>query len=145
MRQCFLFLHYAAAKSHALIKHAASALRIFVRFLIAEGRCPPALDAAIPVIPHWRLSWLPRYLQPEEVERVVASCDSATALGKRDGAILLLLARPGLRAGDIVQLRLGDTDWKGARLHVCGKSKRETRLPLTQEVGDAVITYLRSA
>lgn len=143
LRQCFF--HYAADKSHALIKHAATALRMFVRFLIVEGRCPPGLDAAIPVIPHWRLSSLPRYLTPEEVERIVASCDSATALGKRDGAILLLLARLGLRAGDIVQLRLGDIDWKGAWLHVCGKSKRETRLPLTQEVGDALITYLRTA
>jgi integrase/recombinase XerD len=143
LRQCFL--NYAAGKSHVSIKHAATALRMFVRFLIAQGRRPPGLEAAIPVIPHWQLASLPRYLQPEEVERIVTSCHHSTALGKRDGAILLLLARLGLRAGDIVQLRLGDIDWKGAWLHVCGKSQRQTRLPLTQEVGDALIAYLRSA
>jgi integrase/recombinase XerD len=142
LRQCFL--RYSDGKSHALIKHAATALRMFVRFLITEGRCPAGLEAAIPLIPHWRLSSLPRYLQPGEVERIVSSCDPATAVGKRDRAILLLLARLGLRAGDIVQLRLSDIDWKDAWLHVCGKSGRQTRLPLTQEVGDALIAYLQA-
>jgi integrase/recombinase XerD len=142
LRQCFL--KYTDGKNHASIKHAATALRMFVRFLITEGRCPPGLEAAIPLIPHWQLSSLPRYLQREEVERIVTSCDSATAIGKRDSAILLLLARLGLRAGDIVQLRLGDIDWKGAWLHVCGKSQRQTRLPLTQEVGDTLVAYLQA-
>lgn len=142
LRQCFL--KYSDGKSHAVIKHCATALRLFVRFLIAEGRCPVGLEAAIPLVPHWRLSSLPRYLQPEEVERTVASCNPASSMGKRDHAILLLLARLGLRAGDVVQLRLGDIDWTGAWLHVSGKSRRETRLPLTQEVGDALVHYLRA-
>jgi site-specific recombinase XerC len=141
LRQCFL--KYSDGRSHAVIKHCATALRMFVRFLIAEGQCPVGLEAAIPLVPHWRLSSLPRYLRPEEVQRIVASCDSATVIGKRDRAILLLLARLGLRAGDIVQVRLGDIDWKNAWLYVCGKSRRETRLPLTQEVGDALVAYLR--
>jgi integrase len=141
LRQCFL--KYSDGKSHAVIKHCATALRMFVRFLTAEGRCPVGLEAAIPLVPHWRLSSLPRYLQPEEVERIVASCNRATPMGKRDRAIILLLARLGLRAGDVVQLRLGDIDWKGAWLHVSGKSRRETRLPLTQEVGGALVEYLR--
>ena len=63
-------------------------------------------------------------------------------MGKRDRAILLLLARLGLRAGDIVQLRLQDIDWKGAWIHLSGKSRRQTRLPLNQEVGQAIVTYL---
>jgi integrase/recombinase XerD len=142
LRQCFL--RYIDGKSHASIKHAATALRMFVRFLFTEGRCPPGLEAAIPLIPHWRLSSLPRYLQPEEVERIVSCCDPATVVGKRDRAILLLLARLGLRAGDIVQLRLGDIDWKGAWLDVCGKNQRQTRLPLTQELGDALVAYLQA-
>jgi site-specific recombinase XerD len=116
---------------------------MFLRFLIAEGRCAPGLDAAIPVLAHWRLAALPRYLPPEEVERLIASCDPASPVGRRDRAILLLLARLGLRAGDIVQLRLPDIDWKGAWIHVCGKGRRHTRLPLTHEVGQALVAYLK--
>ena len=81
-------------------------------------------------------------MQPAEVERVIASCDR-TAVGYRDRAILLLLARLGLRAGDILQLRLDDIDWRGAWIHVSGKSRRHTRLPLTQEVGQALVRYLQ--
>jgi integrase/recombinase XerD len=120
-----------------------TALRMFLRFLIAEGKCGVGLDAAIPTPAHWRLASLPRYLQPEEVERLIASCDQASAVEWRDRAILLLLARFGLRAGDIVHLRLSDIDWKGAWIHVCGKGRRHTRLPLTQEVGAAIVTYLK--
>jgi site-specific recombinase XerD len=116
---------------------------MFLRFLIADGKCATGLDAAIPVLAHWRLSSLPRYLQPDEVERVIASCDSATSVGKRDRAILLLLARLGLRAGDIVQLRLGDVDWKEAGICVSGKGRRQTLMPLTQEIGDAIADYIK--
>ncbi len=123
----------------AVAKKCTTALRMFLRFLIAEGQCAASLEAAIPVLAHWRLSSLPRYLLPEDVERVIASCDPSTPVGRRDRAILLLLARMGLRAGDIVQLRLGDIDWKEATVRVSGKGRRETRLPLTQEVGDAIV------
>jgi len=127
----------------ATAKRYTTALRMFLRFLIAEGKCATGLDAAIPVVAHWRLSSLPRYLQAEEVERVIAACDPASPVGRRDRAILLLLARLGLRAGDIVQLRLADIDWKAACVSVSGKSANETRLPLTQEVGQAVVDYLQ--
>ena len=121
-----------------------TALRMFLRFLIAEGHCRAGLLGAIPVVPHWRLTSLPRYLPPEDVERVIASCDPSSPVGKRDRAILLLLARLGLRAGDIVQMRLRDIDWKGAWVHVSGKSRRQTRLPLTQEVGQAIAAYVQA-
>ena len=117
---------------------------MFVRFLIAEGQCAVGLDAAIPTLAHWRLAALPRYLQPEDVERLIASCDRASPVGRRDRAILLLLARLGLRAGDIVHLRLSDIDWKDAWIQVCGKGRRHTRLPLTQEVGQAIVAYLQN-
>jgi len=123
----------------------ATALRMFLRFLIVEGRCAAELVAAIPVLAHWRLSALPRYLPPDDVERLIASCDTASPVGQRDRAILLLLARLGLRAGDIVQLRLRDIDWTGAWILVCGKGRRDTRLPLTQEVGQALVTYLQES
>lgn len=127
----------------AAAKKRTTALRMFVRFLIAEGTCAVGLDGAIPVLAHWRLSALPRYLQEDEVERVIASCDITSPVGKRDRAILLLLARLGLRAGDIVQLRRRDIDWQGAWLHVSGKGRRQTRLPLTHEVGRALVAYLK--
>ena len=126
----------------ASAKKCTTAARMFLRFLIADGRCAAGLEGAIPVLAHWRLSSLPRYLQTEEVERVIAACDSATPAGKRDRAILLLLARLGLRAGDIVQLRLADLDWKEATISVSGKGRRQTLMPLTQEIGDAIARYI---
>jgi integrase/recombinase XerD len=127
----------------AVAKRCTTALRMFLRFLIAEGRCRAGLLGAIPMLAHWRLSSLPRYLPQEAVERVIDSCDVSSPVGKRDRAILLLLARLALRAGDIVQMRLNDIDWKGAWVHVIGKGRRQTRLPLTQEVGDAVVSYMQ--
>jgi integrase/recombinase XerD len=127
----------------AAAKRCITAVRAFLRFLIAGGRCAAGLDAAIPALAHWRLSTLPRYLQSEDVERVIASCDSTTPIGTRDRAILLLLARMGLRAGDIFRLRLGDIDWKEASIRVAGKGRRQASLPLTQEIGDAIVAYIK--
>jgi len=119
------------------------AFRAYLRFLASKDRCPPGLDQAIPRIPQWRLAALPRYLSPKDVERVISSCNIDTPLGLRDRAILLLLARLGLRAGDIVTLRLDDIDWGAATLKVCGKGRRGVCLPLSQDAGDAILTYLR--
>ena len=127
----------------ATVKNCTTAFRMFLRFLIAEGKCPPGLDAAVPVVAHWRLSSLPRYIQPEEVERIIACCNLKSSLSRRNRAIIILLARLGLRAGDIVNLSLGDIDWEGAWVYVSGKGRRQTRLPLTQEVGDAVLDYIQ--
>ena len=99
-------------------KNCAKVLRVFLRFLIAKGQCAVGLDDAIPTLAHWRLASLPRYLAPEDVERLIASCDRASPVDRRDRAILLLLARLGLRAGDIVHLRLSDIDWKNASIQV---------------------------
>lgn len=127
----------------AAAKKCTTALRMFLRFLIAGGKCAVGLEAAIPVVAHWRLSSLPRYVQAEEVERIISSCDLNSPVGRRDRAILLLLARLGLRAGDIVKLRLSDIDWEGAGIYVSGKGRRQVRLPLTQEVGYAIVGYLQ--
>jgi site-specific recombinase XerD len=136
-------LERSQQRGWGVAKRCTAAVRMFLRFLIADGKCAVGLDASIPALAHWRLSSLPRYLQPDEVEQVITSCDPATPIGRRDRAILLLLARLGLRAGDIVQLRLGDLDWKEAVIHVSGKGRRQTLLPLTQEIGDAVVTYIQ--
>lgn len=126
----------------AAAKRCTTAVRAFLRFLIADARCAAGLDASVPTLAHWRLSTLPRYLQPEDVERVIESCDPTTPIGTRDRAILLLLARLGLRAGDIVWLRLGDIDWKEAGIRVAGKGRCQALLPLTQGIGDAIVTYI---
>ena len=127
------------------VKKLASALRCYVRFLSTNGQCRAGLEHSVPSIAQWRLSTLPRYIDATQVERLIATCDPSTPTGLRDRAILLLLARLGLRAGDIVSLRLGDLDWKRATVSVRGKGRRETRLPLPQDAGDAVLTYLERA
>lgn len=136
-------LQQSRSAGWAAAKQCTTALRMFLRFLIAEGHCPAALLGAIPTLAHWRLSSVPRYLPPDDVERLIASCDVSSPVGLRDRAILLLLARLGLRAGDIVGLRLQDIDWKNAWISVCGKGRQQTRLPLSREVGRAIVTYLQ--
>jgi integrase/recombinase XerD len=131
------------SRSH--VKAMATALRGYLRFLSAHGICRAGLEYAVPSIPEWRLSTLPRYIGAAQVERLIAACDLTTPTDLRDRAILLLLARLGLRAGDIVSLCLGDIDWQQATLSVRGKGRRETRLPLPQDAGDAVLAYLDRA
>ena len=131
--------------SEASLPHAQSlttAMRLYLRFLTSMGDCRPGLVGAVPTPPSWRLSTLPRYLPPSDIERAIASCDTTSAVGVRDRAILLLLARLGLRAGDVAGLKLDDIDWRHARLLVCGKSRRPTGLPLPQDVGDALLAYI---
>lgn len=127
------------------VKTMTTALRGYLNFLAAHGECRPWLDRAIPTVPQWRLSAMPRYLPTDEVERLIASCDLDKPHGVRDRAILLLLARLGLRAGDILDMRLDDIVWVDGMLRVRGKSRRETRLPLPQDVGDALLRYLENA
>jgi site-specific recombinase XerD len=123
-------------------KQVVCALRAFIRYLIAEGLCPAGLDAAIPTIAGWKLASLPRYMPTTDVDRVLNACDPNTSIGARDHAILLLLSRLGLRAGDVATLHWRDIDWKQATIEVAGKANRSTRLPLSQEVGDALLKHL---
>jgi site-specific recombinase XerD len=116
---------------------------MFLRFLISQGKCPASLYAAVPSVAHWRLSALPHYLQPDQVEKIIASADPKTPIGSRNRAIFLLLARLGFRAGDVVRLRFSDLDWEEGMIRVSGKGRRETVLPLSQEVGDALAAYIK--
>lgn len=128
--------------SHSKAETHVTAVRMFVRFLMAHGACPDALQHAIPRLGKWGQAALPRYIDPEAVERVIAACEANTPLGSRDRAVLLLLARLGLRAGDVAQLRLDDLDWTQGRIRVSGKSRTPAWLPLPQDAGDAVLRYL---
>ncbi|MDP3137870.1 MAG: tyrosine-type recombinase/integrase [Burkholderiaceae bacterium] len=134
--------HARTARSAHYPKMVASALRLYLRHLAHRGLAAPDLDRAVPVAKTWRLASLPRYLEPEAVERLMATCDPQTPGGRRDRAILSLLARLGLRARDVAELRLADIDWRAATLRVCGKGQREVRLPLPQDAGDALIAWL---
>jgi len=114
---------------------------MFVRFLAAVSKCPPALEYAVPTIAEWRLSTLPKYLEPQDLEKVIGACAPVTPLGARDQAMILLMARLGLRAGDVAALKLCDIDWQNATLVVSGKNRRETRFASSQrcrEFGEAL-------
>jgi integrase/recombinase XerD len=123
-------------------KTTVTVLRMFLRFLITRGRCAAELLVAIPTIAGWRRSSLPSYLCAEQVERVIDTCDCTTAIGARDRAVLLLLARLGLRAGDVAALQLNDIDWEQGLFHVAGKNRIQTALPLPQDVGEALLHYV---
>lgn len=101
---------------------------MFLRFLIAKGRCAPALEHAIPPIARWRLSSLPKYLPAQDVERLINSCDPSSPMGARDRAIMLLIARLGLRAGDVSALKFGDLLWEEGVLTVSGKKPARSML-----------------
>jgi integrase/recombinase XerD len=135
-------LDYAENHHMKSLSGITTALRSFLRYLIAEAKCPIGLDAALPAVASWKLSSLPRHLPASDIERVIAVCDPSSPAGLRNRAIILLLARLGLRGDDIVHLRISDIDWQKANIRLSGKGRREVLLPLTQEVGDALLAYL---
>jgi site-specific recombinase XerD len=119
-----------------------TSLRAFLRFLNFRGEFRDDLALAIPPVAHWRLARLPRCLSAEEVDRLIAMCNGTDPGQLRDRAILLMLARLGLRSGDVARLRLTDIDWNSGTLQVTGKGRYQVRLPLPQDVGDALLRYL---
>lgn len=130
-------------RSRDHVKRSVVAIRAYLRFLVAEGAVPEGLVHCVSSVPQWRLCSLPRHLESADLQRVIDSCDPATTKGLRDRAILLLLARLGLRAADIVAMRVADVDFRRGCFRVCGKGRREALLPLPQDVGDALLAYLQ--
>lgn len=133
------------SRSKGAIDRTASTLRSFVRFLIARGECPPDRLAALSVAPRRSAKQVPRYIDRTSIEQIVAACDTSTRTGLRNRALLLLLARLGLRAGDLVAMQLGDIDWDQGTVRVSGKSARAARLPLPQDAGEAILAYIEHA
>jgi len=119
-----------------------TSLRAFLRFLNFRGEFRDDLALAIPAVAHWRLARLPRCLSADEVHRLVAACDGTSLRRLRDRAIVLMLVRLGLRSGDVARLRLTDINWNNGTLQVIGKGRYQVRLPLPQDVGDALLRYL---
>ena len=118
-------------------------LRSILRFLHLEGETEVSLADAVPRIAGWRLSAFPGTLEREQVVRLVESCDRRTALGRRDHAILVLLSRLGLRASEVCTLAMQDVRWRRGEVVIHGKGPREDVLPLPEDVGNAILAYLK--
>ena len=128
--------------SPATVQRTGTALRSLLRFLHLRGVIGASLVGAVPTAANWKLAGLPKYLTQEQAGMLLASCDLATVVGRRDLAILKLLARLGLRAGEVAALRLEDIDWRRGEITVRGKGNRHERLPLPADVGEALVAYL---
>ena len=119
-------------------------VRAFLRFVAGRGEIREGLLAAIPKIRNWKLAALPRYLNADDVEKLVSVCDDQSAVGLRNRAIVLVLARLGLRAHEVTGLQLSDLDWSDGIIVVApGKTRRERRLPMPVDVGEALSRYLK--
>lgn len=120
-----------------------TALRTFLRYLQLRGEIAIDLAACVPSVANWQLSTLPKFLQPYQVQSVLDQCDRHTPQGQRDYAILLLLARLGVRACEVVALTLDDINWNAAEITIQGKGGRQAKLPLPHDVGEALSCYLK--
>ncbi|WP_158074129.1 tyrosine-type recombinase/integrase [Micromonospora sp. CB01531] len=136
-------LHMSWRYSTGSMKTATSGLRSLLRFLFVAGDVNRDLPSVVPSVAGWRLSALPVGADDEAVAALLACCDRATAVGRRDLAVLLLMARLGLRAVELARLRLDDVDWRGGELVVRGKGGRVDWMPLPHDVGAALADYLR--
>ena len=136
-------LHQAKTCAPRTVGNVAAALRSFLRYLFAHGQTCIDLSTAVLSPLAARISNVPRHLSAEDVEKLLTSCDVTTPTGRRDRAILLLLARLGLRAGEVARLELSDIHWRAAEIVVRGKGSFVDRLPLLSDVGDALALYLR--
>lgn len=121
-----------------------TALRSLLGFLHVAGLTDRPLAGAVPWVASWRLAGLPKALDGAQVTALLASCDRCTVVGRRDLAILTVLVRLGLRAGEVAALRLDDIDWRAGEVRIRGKANRYERLPLPSDVGEVIVAYLRA-
>jgi integrase/recombinase XerD len=135
-------VEYCRGRNTESAKAMVTALRSLLRFLHLTGRVPGSLTGAVPAVASWRLAGLPRTLSGGQVEALIEGCDTDTAVGVRDRALLVMLARLGLRTAEAAALRLEDVDWRSGQILIRGKGSRVERLPLPQAVGEALAEYL---
>jgi site-specific recombinase XerD len=135
--------HHAHQLSPGRAALMVTALRSFFRYLLHRGDVATDLAACVPTVPKWKFAVLPKFLSADSVQRVLDGCDRQTSIGRRNYAILLLLARLGLRAGEVVGLNLEDIDWKEGLIAIRGKGGKSVLMPLPVDVGEAIATYLR--
>lgn len=121
----------------------ATSLRSFFRFLFFTGETARDLSSSVPMVRKYRMSAPPSFLSPEQTESILAATDRSTSSGRRDYAVLLLLARLGLRAGEVVSLKLDDIQWRAGEIVIWGKGRMVDHLPLVADVGEALAAYVR--
>lgn len=125
------------------VKGRVAELRSLLRFLHLRGVTPTALAAAVPPAAGWHDTGIPVGLSADDVQRLLDGCDQTSPTGIRNFAILMLVARLGLRSVEVARLELGDIDWRAGEIQVAGKARRRDRLPLPHDVGQALSAYLR--
>lgn len=135
-------LAQTARLSLGAAKGCVAELRSLLRFLYLTGQTPLALATAVPPVAGWHDVGVPTGLAPRQVQQLLDRCDRASAAGARDFAILMLVARLGLRSVEVARLELDDIDWRGGELVVRGKARRRDRLPLVSDVGEALSAHL---
>ncbi|WP_433453710.1 site-specific integrase [Streptomyces sp. CA-142005] len=138
----FMVRHTADADSVWSAKALVTAVRSLLRYLHVDGRIPVALTGSVPAVAGWRLDSLPRGLETRQVSALLTASDPDSSAGRRDRAVLTVLARLGLRGAEAAALQLSDIDWHAGEIAVRGKGSRVERLPLTAEVGEALSDYL---
>ena len=143
-RDVLRFVRQQASRLHRKrAKLMTAALRSFLRYARYRGDVDVDLAAAVPVVPNWSMTTIPRAIAPDQVRQLLASIDRRSGTGRRDYAVVLLLARLGLRSGEVASLTLDDVDWDAGQLTVHGKSGHRNELPLPAEVGEAIAAYLQ--
>jgi integrase/recombinase XerD len=141
----FFMAAWCPCLNAGVAKLTVTALRSFLGFLHLDGVTEHSLVPAVPTVLRRRLAGLPKGLEPDQVRRLLAACDASTVVGIRDLAILTLLARLGLRRGEVAGLGLDDIDWRAGTIHVRGKGNCHELLPLPPDVGRRLAEYLTSA
>lgn len=136
--------NHAYDLSHGRARLMVTALRVFLRYLRYRKYIIVDLAACVPAVANWQLSTLPKFLQPEQVQDVLKHCDRQSSIGMRNYAILLLLARLGFRACEVVALRLEDIDWQNGHINIRGKGGQLACFPLPHDVGESVAVYLQN-
>jgi site-specific recombinase XerD len=135
---------YAQPSSACYVRLIVTGLRSLFRFLYITGYIQRPLGGAVRSVAHWQLTSVPKSISVQVVAQLLNSCDRRTAHGLRDFAIITVLVRLGLRAGEVAALRVHDVDWRAGELTVRGKGNREDRLPLPTDVGEAVVAWLQA-
>jgi integrase/recombinase XerD len=129
-------------RAPASAKVVVNGTRAYLRFLYVTGKISKPLHQAVPAVAQWRLDTLPKALEPSQVKRLLESCDQSTVMGRRNLAILTMLVRLGLRAGEVAALKLSDMDWRSGEITIHGKAGRTDRLPLPADVGQTIVAWL---
>lgn len=135
-------VEYLRQLDGATAKASVTAIRALLRFLHVAGHVPVGLAGAVPAMAGWRQASLPRGLQPGEADRLLAGCDRTTPAGRRDYAVLMMLAQLGLRGGEVAALQMDDIDWHAGEITIRGKAARIDRLPLPVATGEALADYV---